>query len=109
MPKPREFRYVAIVRLIHLGLIGVFCLLFIVTALFVYRSVFTTIGEVEAIMTLETDLRIEPIDFDRLQTVESRWTAKHAPAEWSMPRNPFTGVARAATTTPALEPVATDL
>ena len=59
------------------------------TAGFVYYRVTNTIGQVQSIIILRSELGVDPINFGRLEKVQAAWEAKHATTTLSIARDPF--------------------
>lgn len=99
-------------RIAHTLIIAILILALFATSYFVYRTVFTTIGQVDSILSLQSTLQVEPIDFNRLEEVEALWEEKNQMGDITITRDPFLGVpeaptAETPTTTPVVVPDAT--
>lgn len=101
---PKEYRPIGWLRIISLVAFALaFCVISI-TVYFVYSNVYSIVGSVDAILTLQSDLKIEPIDFTRLDRVSAAWNQKHASTTIVLPRDPFhaTSTSTAAVASPGV-------
>ena len=86
IPHPGE-EYLGL-RIVSLITLSLFVLIIAGAGLFVYNTVFTTIGKVESILSFNT-LAIQTIDFDRLDSIESAWDKKNPTTTLKILRDPF--------------------
>ena len=84
-----EFRHTSALRLLTLLIIGLLVFALGATAFFVYRSVTSSIGQIQSIILLQSELYIEPIDFDAFNKGRSAWNIKHATTTMMIARDPF--------------------
>lgn len=92
-------------RLFTVSLIAIFSAGFIFVLYFLYQSVFTVINQVDAVLILQSNIRVEVIDFERFEKVDRAWKQKTASPDILIARDPFSPVAVSSSTT---KPVAPD-
>lgn len=92
LPPTIDHRRSSILRIFMLLILGGLASLILVTMWFAYIRVETTIGQVQSIILLQSELQIEPIDFNRLEKVEAAWTEKRSTSTISTERDPFQAV-----------------
>jgi hypothetical protein len=95
-----EYRHFMALRLINIIIIGVFALAILGVSAYVYEKIYNTIGQVQNITVLRSNLGSEIIDFNALDDVEERWTQKHTISTTTIARDPFKSVVKTATSTP---------
>lgn len=101
-----KYRYVTILRLLSIFILGILIAIVFGTAFFVYRAVMGTIGQIQSISLYQTELRVEIIDFNKFEKVEKLWETKFSDSEKTLIRNPFIkDLTVKATSTPMLPPV----
>lgn len=84
-----EYKQAPILRILSLLLMMVLIAVAGGTAIFVYARVSNTIGQVQSILVLQSELGVEPINFGRLEQVQAAWEAKHATTTLVISRDPF--------------------
>lgn len=93
-PKPpdiysHEYKQAPTLRILSLLMMMVLIAVAGGTAIFVYARVSNTIGQVQSILVLQSELGVEPINFGRLEQVQAAWEAKHATSTLDIARDPF--------------------
>jgi len=85
----KKYRYIYTLRVISMLVIFLLALVAIGTALFVYREITNTIGQVQSIALYQSELRIELINFNGLDKIEKKWNEKYNVEDMEIVRNPF--------------------
>lgn len=91
--KDAEFRHTSVLRIMSMLLIGFLVFIIGVTISFAYQSVTRTIGQVQSIILLQSEINIEPIDFSKLERVREEWERKQSTSTIAIGRDPFNAVA----------------
>ena len=68
---------------------------------FIYNNIYQTIGEIQSIIILKSQISTEVIDFDRLQKVNEKWNIKNNTEIPTLTRDPFNPIST--TTIPITE------
>lgn len=89
-----KYKYVTTLRVLSLFVIIILLAAFSATAIFVYKTVMDTIGQVQSITLYQAELRIELIDFNRLDKIETKWKEKYEIEPIDITRNPFISVVK---------------
>jgi hypothetical protein len=97
---PKEYQHIQWLRIISLAISVVLTGLLGVTIFFVYNNVYNTVDNVETILTLQSDLKIEPIDFTKLDRVNQAWIEKHSTSTIILTNDPFVTKTDASSSTP---------
>jgi len=84
-----KYKYVSTMRLISIFTIAILVTILAGTMFFVYTSIVSTLGQVQSIALYQSQLRIELIDFARLEKIEKKWNEKFDTTELNIERNPF--------------------
>jgi hypothetical protein len=84
-----EYRSTGILQLLTICAISIFLAVSIITVWFAFTRIQNTIGQVESIVLLQSELQIEFIDFDRLEKVTEAWEIKHSETQVEILRDPF--------------------
>ncbi len=88
-------------------MIGLMAFMIFQAVIFVYTDIYQSIGRVESIILLKSELGTSAIDFERLQRVSAFGNKKYAPRVSGVFWDPFLGISlttpsTATSTTPAL-------
>ncbi|MFA4830855.1 MAG: hypothetical protein WC862_00910 [Patescibacteria group bacterium] len=84
-----EYKHFAALRLISLGLIGIFAISIISVGFFIYQHIYTVVGQVQSILVLESQLGAAVVDFNTLEKVEAAWQEKYSANPPLIARDPF--------------------
>lgn len=93
-------KYIFVLRMFSILIIALLIGLIFSTILFVYQTIMNTIGQVQSISLYQSELRVELIDFNRLDKIEKKWEEKINDEKINLKRNPFLKKISAATSTP---------
>jgi hypothetical protein len=85
----KKNRYIFILRMLSILIMAFLVGVIIATVLFVYETVMNTIGQVQSISLYQSELRVELIDFNRLDKIEKKWEEKISDEKPNIKRNPF--------------------
>ena len=85
----QKTRYISVLRLISILVIAILITITAGTMIFVYQSIMNTIGQVQSIALYQSELRVELIDFNRLDKIEKKWQEKITAKKIYLKRNPF--------------------
>ena len=66
-------KYIFILKILSILVIILLTGLILATFLFVYKTVINTIGQIQTISLYQSELRVELIDFNRLEKIEKKW------------------------------------
>ncbi len=86
IPGYRQFGKLKIISLVVIGLI---LFAFGLSIYFVYRNIYQTIGEMQSIIILKSQMNTEVINFDKLQKVKEKWAEKQTSTTPQLNRDPF--------------------
>ena len=92
-------KYIFILKMLSILIITLLAGLMLATFLFVYQTVMNTIDQVQSISLYQSELRIELIDFNRLDKIEKKWEEKISNEKEKLTKNPFIKETPIATTT----------
>ena len=84
-----EYKHANSLRVLSLLLLTCLILTIAGTVFFVYSRVIKSINQVETIIILQSQLKIEPIDFEKLDKVEASWNLKHSTSTPFIETDPF--------------------
>lgn len=98
---PKEYRPISWLRLLSLLAFAAACGILLGAIYFVYNNVYVIVGSVDSILTLQSDLKIEAIDFTRLDRVTASWNERNAQTIIILPRDPFYTTATSTVASPA--------
>ena len=93
-------KYIFVLRMFSILIITLLIGLIFTTILFVYQTIMNTIGQVQSISLYQSELRIELIDFNRLDKIEKKWEEKINDEKLDLKRNPFVKKVSTTTTSP---------
>lgn len=85
----KKNRYIFILRMLSILIMAFLAGVIFATILFVYETVMNTIGQVQSISLYQAELRVELIDFNRLDKIEKNWEEKISGDKPNIERNPF--------------------
>ena len=85
----KKNKYIFILRMLSILVITFLTGVIITTILFVYETVMNTIGQVQSISLYQSELRVDLIDFNRLDKIEKKWAEKINDEKPNIKRNPF--------------------
>lgn len=92
-------KYIFVLRMCSILIIALLIGLIFSTILFVYQTIMNTIGQVQSISLYQSELRVELIDFNRLDKIEKKWEEKIDNEKLNLKRNPFINKISVTTTT----------
>ena len=84
-----EYKQYSRLRLLSFFIIGIIGVSVIGGILFVYSNIYTAIGQTQTVISLNTSLTIEIIDFGRYDRVDKAWKDKYSDRELKLSRDPF--------------------
>lgn len=104
--KDSTYKHVLKLRVLGVFAFGMYTLVAVLTAVFVYTNVYNAIGFVDLAALANIDTGAEVIDFGRLQQVKSAWENKQTASTTEFNRNPFSPVIseNVSTSTPVISP-----
>ena len=85
----KKNKYIFILRMLSILVIALLATVATTTILFVYNTVISAIEQVQSISLYQSELRVELIDFNRLDKIEKKWTEKINDEKPNIKRNPF--------------------
>ena len=83
-----EYRHFMSLRLANMFIVTFFIILVFGGGFFIYQRIYTTIGQVQAITILRSQLGAEVINFKNLEEIEEAWQKKKTSVV-SINRDPF--------------------
>lgn len=87
--KKPEYAPLYILRLASLVIAPLVLATAIFVIYFIYQTVFTTVGQAQAIIYLQKQLGTDVVDFDRYEKVEAKWQEKINGAGVEIEKDPF--------------------
>lgn len=85
----KKNKYIFVLRMLSILVMALLVGVIIATVLFVYQTIMNTIGQVQSISLYQSELRVELIDFNRLEKIEKKWEEKINEDKPNLIRNPF--------------------
>lgn len=84
-----EYRHFMTLRLVNLLLMTMFALFIFGGGIFMYQRIYNTIGQIQVITVLRSQLGAEAIDFANLEDIEAGYTKKYSDNVLTPTRDPF--------------------
>ena len=84
-----EYRSIPKLRLVNIVVIGLMAAIVGSTTFFLYESVYTVIGQIQAITALQSNVSSEAVNFEQLEKVQAAWDKKHDKKNLDLRRDPF--------------------
>lgn len=88
----KKNKYIFVLRMLSILVMALLVGVIIATVLFVYQTIMNTIGQVQSISLYQAELRVELIDFNRLEKIERKWEEKISEDKPNLIRNPFAAI-----------------
>ena len=90
--KTSEYKNFGVLRLLTIIITGFLLTILGATCFFLYQKIYLSIGTADYIMSLESNLGIEPINFQLNEKVEKNWQKKYTARIPENIRDPFNTV-----------------
>lgn len=87
-----EYRHFMTLRLINILMMAMFALLIFGGGIFMYQRIYNTIGQIQVITILRSQLGAKVIDFTNLEAIEAGYTQKYSENTLTPTRDPFHSV-----------------
>lgn len=87
--KAAEYKHFMTLRLVNILIVGLFVFFVLGLGFFIYQKVYNTIGQVQAITVLKSELGAEIISFTDLEKTQKAWQEKQADPPTTTVRDPF--------------------
>ena len=87
-----EYKHFRLLRYINASIIILFLGCAAYVGFFLYNRIFTTIGQVQNILVIDSQIQGDIIDFKTFDKLDANWNAKYAESTSTIIRDPFTPV-----------------
>lgn len=84
-----EYKHIQSLRLLYILIGGMITFSVGLIIYFIYSNVYRALEDANTIIILQSDLGIETIDFQKLETMESLWKKRYTLEEPVLVRDPF--------------------
>ncbi len=91
----QQFAYL---RITSIFLFGIFILIVGWTAFYTQQTIQTATIQAQQIIIIKSELSIEPIDFEKFESIQSSWDQKHTDSIPNITKNPFKNITITTTT-----------
>ncbi|MDP2692633.1 MAG: hypothetical protein Q8O88_03255 [bacterium] len=87
--KDKRNRTMLILRLLSYFIIFLLILALMFTVIFVYTSIMNSLGQIQSIVSYQSEARVQLIEFNKLDKIESYWKDRTELKLTEIERNPF--------------------